>query len=41
MLTDFLESNNIPYQRGSLGAALSAPDLADAARNVSVFIVCQ
>ena len=38
--TNFLESNRIAITQGNLTAQVSAPDLADQAREMSAFIVC-
>ncbi len=39
-VTAFLESNRVVFENGTATTALSAPDLADHARRISVFVTC-
>lgn len=41
ILASFLDSNGVKHAPGSSGATMTPPDLADAAKSLSVFITCR
>jgi hypothetical protein len=41
LVTSFLDANQISYESGSLGEKLDPADLAERAKNASVFVTCR